>query len=537
MTTLIPKFDLKNGGATPTGAVNRSINEKLAEIVSIHDFDTLANAIATGGTLLVPPGTYNITSNTDFGTCSLVFNEGALFNVTAGVNVYIRNQVQSGDYQIFSTTGNIIVAGSVNPMWWGAVRSTNSPGATVAAANTLAFRKAAKSFYTEYVVNNGTVATPAGPQINWEVVIPPGAFYLSNGFAAPVGVPVRGSGANSLLCRLTANADSDTAIPLLTIGQTLGAAPTLAYVNDPGGQSASPFTSAGYPNTAAQAFNLYFVDQNSSVAAFRPFYPGVQFSNLFFTSCGIAIDFTSAGDITGTNIIVDQGLTGFVFGSGSQNINISNVVMYNIAGQVMSFLSNINNISFDNVIVEYPQALGIYFAESQSNMDNIKFSNCTFLMNVQYSTFVGMVRNRASNVNAFFYNCSFRNIKGPAILNDLSQSGNRFTFQDCNFDANRTSAGYDASTTMSVASIMQGTYIFTNCQFKNMFNSSVTSFGPVTLKVNGLIYSGTNIGASPQFNFTSGPGTADFVGVMGTGAGSLSTGSGLTVRVNASYDY
>lgn len=77
MTTLIPKFDLKDGGATPIGAVNRPINEKLQEIVSVKDFgavgdgsvdDTAAiqaaiTAVATqGGTVYVPAGTYLITS-------------------------------------------------------------------------------------------------------------------------------------------------------------------------------------------------------------------------------------------------------------------------------------------------------------------------------------------------------------------------------------------------------------------------------------------------------------------------------------------
>ena len=38
MTTLIPKFDLMNGSATPTSAVNRAINLKLAETVSVKDF-------------------------------------------------------------------------------------------------------------------------------------------------------------------------------------------------------------------------------------------------------------------------------------------------------------------------------------------------------------------------------------------------------------------------------------------------------------------------------------------------------------------
>jgi hypothetical protein len=71
MTTLIPKFDLKDGGATPIGAVNRPINEKLAEFVSVKDFgavgdgianDTAAiqNAVNTGSRIFFPNGTYNI---------------------------------------------------------------------------------------------------------------------------------------------------------------------------------------------------------------------------------------------------------------------------------------------------------------------------------------------------------------------------------------------------------------------------------------------------------------------------------------------
>lgn len=43
MTTLIPKFDFKNGGATPTGAVNRPINEKLAQVISVKDFGAVGD--------------------------------------------------------------------------------------------------------------------------------------------------------------------------------------------------------------------------------------------------------------------------------------------------------------------------------------------------------------------------------------------------------------------------------------------------------------------------------------------------------------
>lgn len=72
MTTLIPKYDVKNGGATPAGAINRPINEKLAEVLSVKDFgavgdgvtdDTAAiqaaiDATALYGILTFPEGIY-----------------------------------------------------------------------------------------------------------------------------------------------------------------------------------------------------------------------------------------------------------------------------------------------------------------------------------------------------------------------------------------------------------------------------------------------------------------------------------------------
>jgi hypothetical protein len=77
MTTLVPKFDFKNGGTTPIGAVNRSIQEKLGDFVSAADFgmvnttgnyDPATNKTAlqaaidslgtAGGTIYIPNGTY-----------------------------------------------------------------------------------------------------------------------------------------------------------------------------------------------------------------------------------------------------------------------------------------------------------------------------------------------------------------------------------------------------------------------------------------------------------------------------------------------
>lgn len=73
MTTLIPKFDLQDGGITPTGAVNRPINEKLAESVSVLDFGAdptgvvdsstaFNNAIAAAHHVHFPAGNYKLSS-------------------------------------------------------------------------------------------------------------------------------------------------------------------------------------------------------------------------------------------------------------------------------------------------------------------------------------------------------------------------------------------------------------------------------------------------------------------------------------------
>lgn len=96
MTTLIPKFDFKNGGSTPTGAINRAINLKLAETASVKDFgavgdgttdDTTAinNALASGvASIFFPVGNYAISSQLVVASNTTIFGaEGAQVTQTA----------------------------------------------------------------------------------------------------------------------------------------------------------------------------------------------------------------------------------------------------------------------------------------------------------------------------------------------------------------------------------------------------------------------------------------------------------------------
>jgi hypothetical protein len=52
MTTLIPKFDFKNGTSTPANAVNRPINEKLSETISVLDFGADPTGVADSTTAI-----------------------------------------------------------------------------------------------------------------------------------------------------------------------------------------------------------------------------------------------------------------------------------------------------------------------------------------------------------------------------------------------------------------------------------------------------------------------------------------------------
>lgn len=87
MTTLIPKIDFKNGGATPAGAVNRTINEKAQDYVSVKDFgatgdgttdDTAAIQAAldafTG--VHLPEGDYKVTATLKLNDNNFIFGEG-----------------------------------------------------------------------------------------------------------------------------------------------------------------------------------------------------------------------------------------------------------------------------------------------------------------------------------------------------------------------------------------------------------------------------------------------------------------------------
>ena len=90
MTTLIPKFDFMNGGSTPTGAINRAINLKLAETISVTDFgadptgvtdsttaiQAAINSVTTGR-IYLPAGTYKTTTTISLKNGVSIYGDGS----------------------------------------------------------------------------------------------------------------------------------------------------------------------------------------------------------------------------------------------------------------------------------------------------------------------------------------------------------------------------------------------------------------------------------------------------------------------------
>ena len=118
MTTLIPKFDLKNGGSTPTGAVNRAINLKLAETVSVLDFgadptgvadSTTAfnNAIASeAGIVTIPSGTFKITSTINIDRAIELIGSSAAQTVNGTPNTNTTTISYTGTGVAMATVGS-----------------------------------------------------------------------------------------------------------------------------------------------------------------------------------------------------------------------------------------------------------------------------------------------------------------------------------------------------------------------------------------------------------------------------------------------
>lgn len=103
MTTLIPKFDFKEGGSTPTGAINRTIQSKLADAVNVKDFGAVGNG-STDDTVAVQNAVdYCVANNRDLlvdGLCKLTasINIDRLVDSSAADNFFTISSNSGGGF-------------------------------------------------------------------------------------------------------------------------------------------------------------------------------------------------------------------------------------------------------------------------------------------------------------------------------------------------------------------------------------------------------------------------------------------------------
>lgn len=88
MTTLIPRYSLKDGTSTPTGAVNRTIYDKLKDVVSVKDFGAVGDGATDDYTAITNCIAYcnSVNKTVYFPSGNYYITQGLVFSTTAGID-------------------------------------------------------------------------------------------------------------------------------------------------------------------------------------------------------------------------------------------------------------------------------------------------------------------------------------------------------------------------------------------------------------------------------------------------------------------
>jgi hypothetical protein len=170
--------------AAGSGATQRTVLDKLRDVVSVKDFgavgdgvadDTVAFAAAVAasatGTILVPTGTYRIGTNLTIPrTHGLWFSVSGIMSIDSGVTLAINGSVDAPDAQIFAGAGlatgiTFADVGRIHVRWFGAKGDGTTDDATEiqAAVDTARRSDRATVFFGSGIFAVGTSITLTGP--------------------------------------------------------------------------------------------------------------------------------------------------------------------------------------------------------------------------------------------------------------------------------------------------------------------------------------------------------------------------------------
>lgn len=373
------------------------------------------------------------------------FLTGGSVTVSGGVTLVLGNtpEVDGPPRQIFAGAG-IVRVGSQRPSsphWWGA----QGDGTT---DDTAAFNLATQS--------TASLAVPLRRVITLE----PGlTYYLAGTVYIRAGQTLTSAGGGT--ARLLGNiGGTDHMIRLgdydnsgtPTYDSSSGIAPSMQDIHIDTG-----------PGTKACVFSRF---------------AGYFIRHMQITNCGIGLYLQGADGLI-SDILVDQGLNGIII-DNAQNLLFSNILIF-LANYQITIGSNVYDIQFSNLHLEYPQYAGIYFLDSATNILNVQVTNVEGLMNVQYPTFAGFVYNRSSGAQAMFRDCSFRNMFGYAVANGAGSAS--LSFQHCTFEGLKSNPGYAQSTTAAGIAMNGLTLMLSGVEFLNLLGSSIDLSGASTSTV------------------------------------------------------
>lgn len=293
-------------------------------------------------------------------------------------------------------------SGAVNVCWFGAVPTTDT--AAQAIKNRDAFRKATLSMETAWNAFRAKKRSRS-------VYVPAGDFNLSNGFCVPKGCSVFADGIGVARIKiLGATADAANKLPLVSLGRVIDPA-TLA----------TKVTEGAYVRDPAPSLHmLYLNPQNSNTAVDITGIPGFNVGTLWIqANKGVVITGGSGDGIIGDIFCEDS--TGYGLELGvCQNVTVDNLYTF-LCNNPVIYTGNSNNTRVTNLQANYTKIATV------TTTDNItvrgaKIGSLVSKHNIQYATFVGVVRLRSTACDLTIAELDARNYNGWAITNETGIS-------------------------------------------------------------------------------------------------------------------
>ena len=362
MSTLIPKFDFKNGGATPTGAINRPINEKLGDFINVKDFGAVGDG-TTDDTVAI----------------QAAINYAQTFTNGLPATVYLP----AG---IFKTTASLVISKSI----WLKGESSSATQIKITSASIVPVISVASDPNTFLGGGISNIYIDAGTNCDGIVMVANSPFGISRYIVENMAI---------YNCRDGVNATSNTANALYqSIFRNILVVNTTRYGVNLFGIAYSVFQNIEVSQVANTAYafrtvgvfgsyfntltgdGVCFIDAQSSVI------DGFTIETIYATTpiVNVAVKFNNAAAVRNVWLIdVDNAKCPYAIGLGIATIHLSDVSITNAITTAPTYPLSLD-VGGNGIISNFTTngATKIEDYSSAASLTNWKFINCTSLTNI-----------------------------------------------------------------------------------------------------------------------------------------------------------